>query len=59
MATKQLKTSSKRAAISDRKAAPRATRSKPASGKSVIKDPVGRYMREHWGELGKDYKLEY
>lgn len=24
-----------------------------------IKDPVGRYVDEHWGALGKDYKLEY
>jgi hypothetical protein len=24
-----------------------------------VKDPVGRYMNEHWGVLGYDYKLHY
>ncbi|HVC62017.1 MAG TPA: hypothetical protein VND19_16850 [Acetobacteraceae bacterium] len=32
---------------------------KTAPAKPRIKDPVGRYVDEHWGVLGKDYKLEY
>ncbi len=31
---------------------------KTAPGKPRIKDPVGRYMYEHFGALGKDYKLD-
>lgn len=32
---------------------------KVAPAKPRIKDPVGRYMYEHFGALGKDYKLDY
>jgi len=32
---------------------------KTAAAKLRIKDPVGRYMHEHFGALGKDYKLDY
>jgi hypothetical protein len=32
---------------------------KTALRRPRIKDPVGRYVDEHWGALGKDYKLEY
>lgn len=27
--------------------------------KRVFQDPVGRYLHEHRGALGKDYKLDY
>lgn len=57
MTTKQA--SAKRGAIQPRKAPARPAPRKAAKAKPAIKDPVGRYMRDHWGELGKDYKLEY
>jgi hypothetical protein len=59
MATKKVATSAKRTVQPVRKSAPRAAPRKAASGKPAIKDPVGRYMHDHWGALGKDYKLEY
>jgi hypothetical protein len=37
----------------------RGTIAKTAPSRPHIKDPVGRYVDEHWGALGKDYKLEY
>ena len=42
-----------------RVAARRGSVAKTEAGKLRIKDPVGRYMHEHRGALGKDYKLEY
>lgn len=61
MATKKVKTSAQRAGKPARKAAPRPAPRKAAAaaGEPAIKDPVGRYMHDHWGVLGKDYKLEY
>jgi hypothetical protein len=58
MATKSVKSSAKRTVQSARKSAPRPAPSK-AAAKPAIKDPVGRYMHDHWGALGKDYKLDY
>lgn len=37
----------------------RASVAKVAVVKSRIGDPGRRYVMEHWGELGKDYKLDY
>ena len=59
MATKKLKASTKRTVQPARKAAPHPAARKAASAKPAIKDPIGRYMHDHWGALGKDYKLEY
>jgi hypothetical protein len=59
MATKKVQASTKRTVQPARKAAPRPAPRKAAGTKSAIKDPVGRYMHDHWGALGKDYKLEY
>jgi hypothetical protein len=59
MATKKLKTAAKRTVQPVRKAASRPAHRKATSAKPAIKDPVGRYMHDHWGALGKDYKLEY
>ena len=57
MATK--KPSGKPGAVQRRKASAHTAPRKTAKPKPAIKDPVGRFMRDHWGELGKDYKLEY
>jgi hypothetical protein len=57
MATK--KASAKRAATKRSNASARPAPRKAAKAKPAIVDPVGRFMRDHWGELGKDYKLEY
>jgi len=59
MATKRVKSSAKRTVQSARKAASHPAPRKAASAKPAIKDPVGRYMHDNWGALGKDYKLEY
>jgi hypothetical protein len=59
MATKKVQASTKRAASPLRKSAARPAPRKAAGTKPAIKDPVGRYMHDHWGALGKDYKLEY
>ena len=37
----------------------RASTGKTETAKLRIKDPVGSYMYEHFGALGKDYKLDY
>lgn len=42
-----------------RRAAVRPAARKAAKATPEIKDPVGRFMHDHWGMLGKDYKLEY
>jgi len=58
MATKRVKSSAKRTVLPARKAAPRPAPRK-AVAKPAIKDPVGRYMHDHWGALGKDYKIDH
>ena len=57
MATK--KASAKRAATVPRSASARPAPRKAAKAKPAITDPIGRFMRDHGRELGKDYKLEY
>jgi hypothetical protein len=37
----------------------RGSTGKTEADKLRIKDPVGRYMYDHFGALGKDYKLDY
>jgi hypothetical protein len=59
MATKQTKASAKRAAKAPRKSASHPAPRRTAPAKPAITDPVGRFMRDHGGELGKDYKLDY
>ena len=61
MATKKAKASAKRGRTMTpvRKAAARSASRKTANVEPGIKDPVGRFMHDHWGALGKDYKLEY
>ncbi len=59
MATKSVQTSAKRTVQSARKVASHPAWRNTASAKPTIKDPVGRYMHDHWGALGKDYKLDY
>jgi hypothetical protein len=59
MATKQVKTATKRIVKLARKSASHPELRKATNGKPAIKDPVGRFMHDHWGALGKDYKLEY
>lgn len=49
----------KRAAGAARATAPHPPARKTAGTKPATKDPVSRYMQDHWGALGKDYKLEY
>jgi hypothetical protein len=57
MATK--KASAKRTTTKQHSASARPAPRKAAKAKAAIVDPVGRFMRDHWGELGKDYRLEY
>jgi hypothetical protein len=38
---------------------PRIAPASPRKAGVSPKDPVGRYMHDQWGALGKDYKLEY
>ena len=57
MATK--KASGNRVTAKQRKASARPAPRKQTKAKLRIVDPVGRFMRDHAGELGKDYKLEY
>ena len=59
MATKKVQVSTKRTVQPARKSAQRHVARKAAGAKPAIKDPVGRYMHDHWGALGKDYKPEY
>jgi hypothetical protein len=49
----------KRSAGKARAAARGGSNGKTDAGKQQIKDPFARYMYEHSGALGKDYKLEY
>jgi hypothetical protein len=58
---KKAKTSAKRPerTIAARKSLASRVRGKAADASPEIKDQVGRFMHDHWGALGKDYKLEY
>lgn len=61
MATKKANERAKpgRTATSGRKASARTAGRKATDAKPAIKDPVGRFMHDRWGALGKDYKLDY